>query len=211
MLALFDVTIWRWLFSLIRTTCMGLVAILIFSFNSSASELELVSWSSSRDTKVHIKIWMRTSLLIDGSWAVEQRQPHKDSAFSLGVVKPLRGMCFLAQLSEARTSCSNTDVYHGLPTDNGLVWWSGLKKQGVKETTFGCSGKWWHKATYWQEGKYMLVDWNDKFGDWQGIVNDWISPKRGWLHFSEPVTQEKQSGKFLVTFTSLPSHSLRLI
>ena len=55
--------------------------------------------------------------------------------------------------------------------------------------------------------------------DEQDVVNDQNLPQEEislasyiyWPHFSKPITQEKCSGKILVTFTGLPSHSLRLI
>lgn len=122
-------TIWCWLFSLIRTTCERLVTLFILSFNSSASEFELFSWSSSKDTKIHLKIWMTIFLLVDGNWAVALRWPYEVSAFSPSIVKPLRWMCLLAQLLEACTSCSNCTSIMACPQTDGLAWRSRVSRR----------------------------------------------------------------------------------
>ena len=89
----------------------------------------VAAWSSSKDTKVHLKTWITIFLFMDGNWAVALRWPYKVSANSPSIVKPLRWMCLLAQLLEARTSCSNCTSIMTCPQSHGLVWRSRVSRR----------------------------------------------------------------------------------
>lgn len=66
-----------------------------FSFNSSASELEFFPQSSLRVTKVHIKIWMKISLLLmeteQWNWEDPIKTQHSAPAFYTFEGKGLSG------------------------------------------------------------------------------------------------------------------------